>query len=163
ARMKKDIVAGAQLPAFTLAIKPDTVSSYDAALEHRDLGALEDLVNRGASVHILDGLQRTYILKDIERSNNGAFNPEQRLLLEFKSLLATYCDLDNDVCRVYPRPAVLDGAPTGLAWWGSENVMNAFFAAVADFSREPERRVRATHALDELRSTVARAHAGEDP
>ena len=274
-RMKDDIVAGAQLPAFTLAIKPDTVSKYSAALQAQNLDDLEALLNETPKLHILDGLQRTYILKDIEESKKP-FNPNQKLLLEFwfesrikvliyriivlnagqkpmslrhqvellfetivdklrediadlqvlkernedsrirprqfqlvrlvsayqsfilkspevakedivagqlmeedifnikedeaenmflqfKGLLARYCQLDDAICKVYCSPAAIPDAPTGLTWWGSENVMNSFFAAVSDFANDAERNERVKRALDAIEFGLTNSQPGQDP
>lgn len=274
-RMKADIVKGAQLPAFTLAIKPDTVSKYSAALESQNLDALQVLLSGNPKLHILDGLQRTYILKDLEKSGTQ-FHADQKLLLEFwfedkikvliyriivlnagqkpmslrhqvellfetivdklrediaglevlkernedtrtrsrqfqlarlvsgyqsfilktpevakedivarqlmeedlfdvtedeaenvflnfKRLLARYCRLDDSICKVYPSPAIMPDAPTGLSWWGSENVMNSFFSAVSDFANDKERNERVDRALETLEAMLTASDSGEDP
>lgn len=82
-RMKEDIINGALLPTITLAIKPEYVKKIVDIL--RKEGLTDDLnaeLCKNGQVNILDGLQRTYILKDIKKEGYE-FKDGQTLLLEF--------------------------------------------------------------------------------
>ncbi|MBK7129691.1 MAG: hypothetical protein IPH66_10065 [Crocinitomicaceae bacterium] len=80
-RLKEDIKKGALLPGITLAIDHLKVQSYLPLLESRKQKELEAALLGASDIYILDGLQRSYIIKDlIEEKFN--FNPDQKLLLE---------------------------------------------------------------------------------
>lgn len=79
-RMKQDIKLGALLPTITLAVKPDKVKILVKNIDNND--KLSELLSIPGNINILDGLQRTYILKDLE-SEGIDFNPNQTLNLEF--------------------------------------------------------------------------------
>lgn len=86
-RLSADILAGALLPSITLAVKPEMVEGVLPALEAyranpSEADALAAQLNTPEAVDILDGLQRTYIMRDLQ---NGVdeFKPEQRILVEF--------------------------------------------------------------------------------
>lgn len=86
-RLKSDIRDGALLPAITLSVKPESVPTimpaYDAYRLHPAEGtALAAMLNTPGSVDILDGLQRTYIMRDIADEGSG-FKEGQRILVEF--------------------------------------------------------------------------------
>jgi len=78
-RMRGDITKGALLPSITLAVKKNVATAIDAA---KDDGEIKELLSQPGSVNILDGLQRTYILKDLA-SSGDEFDQSQTLLLEF--------------------------------------------------------------------------------
>ncbi len=81
---------------------------------------------------------------------------------EFTTHLARYVKLDRQVCRVYD--GTLDGeVPTGLAWFGGDNVMLAFFAAIADFSSSSERVKRTASSIRRLTKQLSSASPGDDP
>jgi hypothetical protein len=81
-RMRDDIEKGALLPPITLAIDPSEIAEVQVALEARDSGKLEAFITKGIKVNILDGLQRTFILRELK--NEGKLgNTNQSLLLEF--------------------------------------------------------------------------------
>lgn len=79
----------------------------------------------------------------------------------FRRYLNKYVLLDDQICRVY------DGSneklPTGTSWFGSENVMNSFFAAVSDYGANDSRRSRIDAALDALLQALTDATPGTDP
>jgi len=80
-RLKKDIKKGALLPGITLALDHLKVSDYLPLLEK---GKEVDLVKAlfdSNDIYILDGLQRSYIIKDLI-AEGFEFNSEQKLLLE---------------------------------------------------------------------------------
>ncbi|SEI01748.1 hypothetical protein SAMN02799636_04962 [Methylobacterium sp. 275MFSha3.1] len=86
-RLKLDISEGALLPSITLAVKPENVSAILPVVEcYRNdpstAGQLAAVLNTPGSVDILDGLQRTYIMRDL--SDDGQYFKEgQRILVEF--------------------------------------------------------------------------------
>ena len=66
-RMKTDIIAGTLLPTVTLAVNlDDAVKMAVFAKKNDRVKLLRELVVPGR-VHILDGLQRTFILKDLAK------------------------------------------------------------------------------------------------
>jgi hypothetical protein len=86
-RLQADIREGALLPTITLAVKPETVPDilpvYEAFKENpSNSEALAAALNTPGTVDILDGLQRTYIMRDL--AEGGAeFKEGQRILVEF--------------------------------------------------------------------------------
>ncbi|NER19817.1 MAG: hypothetical protein F6J96_03475 [Symploca sp. SIO1C2] len=266
--MKDDLKKGALLPAITLAVKLDKVEELLPLLENKkpDYKALAQELNQPGLVNILDGLQRTYILKEIVEDEDSLFSnfsqdvlvefwfepeirnliyriivlnagqkpmsmkhqidllfmtfkdiierdldikiytnkqkrqrtkprnyaldriatayqcfitrsPEvqkqnfiaQRLLEEnvfnsnekelgekfdrFKKYLRIYADLDEEVCRIYNKNSQTD-LPNGTTWFGSENVINSFFAAIAS-SNSSERVDKALNVLiDRLKDSI---------
>lgn len=86
-RLESDIRDGALLPSITLAVKPEMVAAilpvYEEYREnHARAGALAALLSTPETVDILDGLQRTYIMRDL--ANQGeTFKQDQRILVEF--------------------------------------------------------------------------------
>lgn len=80
-RLKGDIKKGALLPGITLAINPGRVKDFISEVENKETQKLIYKLNRSSDIYILDGLQRSYIIKDL-RDENVEFNSEQKLLLE---------------------------------------------------------------------------------
>ena len=86
-RLQADIRGGALLPSITLAVKPEIVPNilpaYEAFKEDpSNAGSLAAALNTPGTVDILDGLQRTYIMRDL--ADEGAeFKDGQRILVEF--------------------------------------------------------------------------------
>jgi hypothetical protein len=78
----------------------------------------------------------------------------------FLHYLNWYASLDDEVCRVYPTRD--ENLPTGANWFGSENVMTAFFAAAADFGKTEERENRIRDALTALLNSLKPAQPGDD-
>lgn len=273
ARMKDDIRAGALLPTITLSVSLDAAPGLKNLCEARAFDLLTERLKVAGGVNILDGLQRTYILADLqaeghefvegqtvhleirieENLNNliyriivlnagqkpmsmrhqievlfSAFRStlqrnidrlelilendvtrrsrarkyaldkvatayhtfllkspevekqnivaqqiseesvlsqdEEKLGEDFESFqhyLGKYALLDDEICRVYDGN--LAGAPSGISWFGNENVMNAFFSAVADFGSTRERRQRIDTAIAALHEKLVAAPAGSDP
>lgn len=81
-RLKRDILDGTLLPSITLAVKPDYVNEISEIIDENDNSKLEEALAKKGIVNILDGLQRTYILKELKGDNNE-FREGQSLLLEF--------------------------------------------------------------------------------
>jgi hypothetical protein len=82
ARMKNDLIEGALLPSITLAVKPEFVETLLPLVKRRNLSELADSLGKPGSVNILDGLQRTYILKELQ-NDRIEFKAEQTIHLEF--------------------------------------------------------------------------------
>ncbi len=80
---------------------------------------------------------------------------------DFSGYLEDFCRVDDEVCRVYD--GTLMGAPTGISWFGGENVINGFFAAVSDFGSNSERKLRIQSAINSLIKQLTNAIAGDDP
>jgi hypothetical protein len=81
-RMKHDISKGALLPTITLAIKPELVDSLISDVVSWDLTNLVRRLMDPGQVSILDGLQRTFIMRDLLDSGHE-FDQQQTLLVEF--------------------------------------------------------------------------------
>lgn len=81
----------------------------------------------------------------------------------FKKYLAQYAALDDQICRVYVAPAPIERSdgiiPTGLEWFGSENVMNSFFAAIAKTDKQD----RVDASLSVLSAQLISSTPAEDP
>ncbi len=81
-RLKKDIELGALIPTITLAVEPSIVPEYKELVESENSNAIVDkLLSDPEKIYILDGLQRTYIIKEIV-SAGALLNEDQQLLLE---------------------------------------------------------------------------------
>ena len=83
-RMKSDIIKGALLPTITLAIKPEFVDEIVEIMEADpdDFGVLGKALAKPGKINILDGLQRTFILKEIQEES-FTFSDGHQLLIEF--------------------------------------------------------------------------------
>ncbi len=82
-------------------------------------------------------------------------------LMSFKKYLALYASIDDEICRVYPSN-IEDGElyiPGGIEWFGSENVMNSFFAAIAKVDKQE----RVDKAISSLIINLKESKLGEDP
>lgn len=80
----------------------------------------------------------------------------------FKKYLNKYAEIDDQICSVYDG-SLGQGALTGTSWFGSENVMNSFFAAIADFGSNSARIERIDQALESLINNLSQSSAGKDP
>ncbi|EJB8537275.1 hypothetical protein Q5X30_09625 [Acinetobacter baumannii] len=104
-RLKKDIEEGALLPSITLAVKHDLVE--DIVKDIDDPQKLENSLSaEGGVVDILDGLQRTYILKEL-KDNNYEFKDGQTLLLEYW--------LESDLKNIVYRMIVLNSGQKAMS------------------------------------------------
>lgn len=73
---------------------------------------------------------------------------------KFVRYLGDFCRLDREVFRIYPSDT--------STWFGSENFMIAFFAAVSSFSTDESKEGRVEEAINKLYNSLAAASAGED-
>ena len=80
-RLKEDIKKGALLPAITLAINPSKVGDFLSDVEGNKSGELISKLIKSPDLYILDGLQRSYIIKDLVEED-VVFNENQKLLIE---------------------------------------------------------------------------------
>lgn len=263
AQMKNDIIGGTLLPTITLAVPIEKVPSVVRAFDEAENDGVRDALLAAAPLNILDGLQRTYILRDLVDSghyfpddqtvhleiraepdlrhliyriivlNAGqkpmsmrhqieilslslkevlekqipglelvpevdggrrtkarkfaldrvssayhAFiikSPEiekqnlvaQRLsedsvlhqevsqfgeqFVDFIEVFKQYCLIDDAVEPYLPTE---EGGQSATNWLGNENTINAFFAAVADFGSDDDRRRRIGVALENLRGSI---------
>lgn len=98
-RLKLDIKGGALLPSITLAVKPEKVETITPLFAQVEAGGdrnqLEQALSTPGQVDILDGLQRTYIIKDI-KSEGHSFVEGQKILVEFW----LESDLNNLIYRI---------------------------------------------------------------
>lgn len=81
-RMKQDIIEGALLPSITLAVEPNIVPQILQLLEEKNFDGINIALSAPNSVNILDGLQRTFILKDLKDAG-VEFKEGQSLHVEF--------------------------------------------------------------------------------
>ncbi len=81
---------------------------------------------------------------------------------DFTSYLSKYVRLDQEAFRIYDGTLGSE-VPTGLAWFGSDNVMLSFFAAIADYMTTPDRKKRTVSAIKKLVKQLSQAEPGEDP
>lgn len=80
-RLKQDIKNGALLPGITLAINPSKVEEFNESVISKNNTVLTNKLIESKDLYILDGLQRSYIIKDLV--NEGVvFKTEQKLLIE---------------------------------------------------------------------------------
>lgn len=80
---------------------------------------------------------------------------------DFKLYLDVYAKLDDQICRIYKGNAEKN-IPTGANWFGSENVMNSFFAAVSIFGKDNTRKQRASDSLVKMLVKLENAQEGDD-
>tara|TARA_R110001592_G_scaffold86632_1_gene255714 strand:- start:1100 stop:2305 length:1206 start_codon:yes stop_codon:yes gene_type:complete len=103
-RLKSDLVEGALLPSITLALKHHLVPSVIKNLENQL--ELTNILSQSGNLDILDGLQRTYIMKEIKDSG-GTFKSGQELLLEFW--------VEPDMGRLIYRMIVLNAGQKAMS------------------------------------------------
>lgn len=274
-RMKRDLIEGALLPPITLAVRPAVVDEIKVLFDNNNREQIIDKLSQPGQVNILDGLQRTYILKDLQ-DEGVQFKDSQTLLLEFwlesniehliyriivlnagqkpmsmrhqiellfmtlktkieesiqdlqlfteregirrtksrkyaldrvatayqafitkspdverenvvaqmliegdifdanepelfnqfkefMKYLNIFVLLDDEICRIYndANPELL--IPTGTSWFGSENVINSFFAAIAQLSINPTYVERISLSFDKLITLLGQSLINTDP
>jgi hypothetical protein len=121
--------------------------------------AYQAFLLKGPEVQKENVVAQRIVEEDVLGADEDSLN---RTFTEFKKTLNDYAQLDDDVCRVYDGSEGAKG-PKGTDWFGGENVMLGFFAAVADFASRPDRVHRANTALESLKSTLRTSQVGEDP
>lgn len=98
-QLKEDIRNGGVIPAITLSVKSNKI---DEIIElDNDEGAFIDRISQGDCLDILDGLQRTYIINDLNHEG-VSFNKEQRFLLEIW--------LEKDINNIMKRMIILNSS-----------------------------------------------------
>jgi hypothetical protein len=135
---------------------------------------------RGSRKFALDrlaGAYQSYITKSPEVSKenivaqqiaeaNALDASEVELTSQFNAfiyLLKCYCELDDEVCRVYPERDDSSEIPTGANWFGSENVLQSFFAAHSQYISGETQKRRAEVALSKILNLLRRSSPGDDP
>lgn len=81
-RLKSDIKKGALIPPITLALKPSLVNKFLPLVKTEQTVKLEQELISSSIVYILDGLQRTHLMKDLLEEGHK-YDVKQKLLLEF--------------------------------------------------------------------------------
>ena len=103
-RLKEDLKDGALLPSITLALKPHLVP--DALKISSELDNLSNFINKPNLADILDGLQRTYLIKDLVTEGHK-FPDEQEVLLEYW--------LEGEISRLIYRMIVLNAGQKAMS------------------------------------------------
>jgi hypothetical protein len=79
--------------------------------------------------------------------------------ISFKKYLAKYCEIDEEIFRIYNNSLNLSSYKN---WLSEENTMKAFFAAVSKFKIDEKREVRMDLALDKFLKTLKQSPENED-
>lgn len=94
-RLKADIVNGTLLPTITLALPIENSALARTVVASKNLNEIKKVVQESTPLNILDGLQRTFILREILESGH-TFPPEQLVHLEIRA----EPDLDHLIYRI---------------------------------------------------------------
>lgn len=103
-RLKDDLKGGALLPSITLALKPHLVDDALALLD--DQKELVKFLDQGNLADILDGLQRTYLIKDLVNEGHE-FPNDQEVLLEYW--------IEGEISRLIYRMIVLNAGQKAMS------------------------------------------------
>lgn len=103
-RLKDDLKNGALLPSITLALKPHLVGNAKALLDRPQ--ELEKYLEQGNLADILDGLQRTYLIKDLVDEGHQ-FPNDQEVLLEYW--------IEGEISRLIYRMIVLNAGQKAMS------------------------------------------------
>jgi len=103
-RLKADIIDGSLLPSITLSVKHHLVEKITESIDNTQ--ELEKLLSDHDVVDILDGLQRTYILSDIQKEGIS-YRDGQELLLEFW--------LEPEISKLIYRMIVLNSGQKAMS------------------------------------------------
>lgn len=103
-RLKDDLKNGALLPSITLALKPHLVGNAEALLDKPQ--ELEKYLEQGNLADILDGLQRTYLIKDLVDEGHQ-FPSDQEVLLEYW--------IEGEISRLIYRMIVLNAGQKAMS------------------------------------------------
>lgn len=79
--------------------------------------------------------------------------------ISFKKFLAKYCEIDEQVFRIYSTSESLSSFKN---WLSEENTMKAFFAAVSKFNIDEKREQRLIKALDKLLNDLQKTAINTD-
>ncbi|WP_323157656.1 MULTISPECIES: hypothetical protein [Pseudomonas] len=146
-RLRADIITGTLLPTITLAVPIETSINVKKAVELKDSLAIKDAILQARPLNILDGLQRTFILKEILTSGH-VFPEEQKIHLEIR----VEPDLDHLIYRII----VLNAGQKAMSMRHQIEILsltlkNALTAAIPRLELVPEvdggRRTRARRFL----------------
>lgn len=121
--------------------------------------AYQAFLLKGPEVQKENVVAQRIVEEDVLGGDEDSLN---RTFTDFKKTLNDYAQLDDDICRVYDGSNAAKG-PKGTDWFGGENIMIPFFAAVADFSSKPDRADRANAAIESLKATLRASNVGDDP
>lgn len=94
-RLKADIINGTLLPTITLALPVEKSELASETVKVGNLDEIKRMIQNSAPLNILDGLQRTFILKEIMESGHN-FPAEQLVHLEIRA----EPDLDHLIYRI---------------------------------------------------------------
>lgn len=83
-QMREDIMAGTLLPTITLAVPIGEATYVREVCERNDLEGIRVALLGKGPLNILDGLQRTHILRDLSDSGH-VFHPDQTVHLEIRA------------------------------------------------------------------------------
>lgn len=124
-RLEADIRDGALLPSIALAVKPEIVPDILPVFEtYRNdpstSGRLAAALNTPGTVDILDGLQRTYIMRDLA-DENVTFKEDQKILVEFW--------LESDLHKLIYRIIVLNAGQKPMS---VKHQLEMLFASLQD-------------------------------
>lgn len=104
---------------------------------------------------VVQELNELEILNSSEKELSESFD-------QFMLILEKYIRLDENVFRVYEGFKEKE-IKSPKNWLAEENVINSFFAAVAQFSSDTNRKRRMNDSLDKLLINVKKAKKGSDP
>lgn len=94
-RLKADIINGTLLPTITLALPVEKSELANNIVNSGNLSEIKKMVQESSPLNILDGLQRTFILKEILDSGHN-FPPDQLIHIEIRA----EPDLDHLIYRI---------------------------------------------------------------
>lgn len=154
-------------------------STLEKEIQHLELFTENDNLRRTRSrkfaLDRIAGGYHSFLLKspEVEKQNVVAQRITEGSVLEsdevqlgaqfsdFSRYLNLYCEIDDQICRIYNGQ--LEGVPTGTVWFGSENIINAFFGAISDFGSNETRKQRVDAAIEALIQKLSDARPGTDP
>jgi len=150
-----------KIPALELLVEKESTRRKKAGKYAFDkvVVAYQAFLIKGTEVIKENVVAQTIVEEDILQGSEDELNAQYE---EFTTHLARYVKLDHEACRVYDG-SLGSEVPTGLAWFGGDNVMLAFFAAIADFSNSRDRAKRTVSSIKKLTRELSNASPGDDP
>lgn len=121
--------------------------------------AYQAFLLKGPEVQKENVVAQRIVEEDVLGADEDSLN---KTFTDFKATLGDYAELDDEICRVYDGSEAAKG-PKGTDWFGGENVMMGFFAAVSDFASRPERADRVRQAIEALKDSLRSSRVGDDP